>query len=308
LVDDFGSYISSTDDSVRSELIPFKFGVKHLFKVLFLPITLALHAQNGPPKLAPDQPGCVDSKVFPKLLACRIDNCEKKDSDHRDVSVGENEKGQVITASIDGNSRAVMYECAEGTTPATIVDQAAKALKAAGFEVPYQFADAEASLTARKDDMWVTVEAASRFYTLTETSAVAMDFDATDAASLSEMIERYGHVPVGGIQFQAGRAELTPESDAILAEVATLMNDHPTWRLRVEGHTDNTGSKMSNMTLSFRRASAVVAWLTSKGIKRARLDPQGIGDARPVADNNTEEGRQKNRRIELVKIPSLPGQ
>src|SRR5580765_4517505 len=125
---------------------------------------------------------------------------------------------------------------------------------------------------------------------------------------MAETIERYGHVPVFSIQFLPGRPELTAASDAILEEVVTLLNDHPAWRLRVEGHTDNTGSKMGNMTLSFRRASAVVAWLTNKGIKRTRLDPQGIGDARPVADNSTEAGRNKNRRIELVKIPSLPGQ
>ena len=65
---------------------------------------------------------------------------------------------------------------------------------------------------------------------------------------------------------------------------------------------------MGNLTLSFKRASAVVRWLAAKGVRRARLDPQGVGDARPVADNTTEAGRGKNRRIELVKIPSLPGQ
>ncbi len=259
--------------------------------------------------LAPDQAGCVDSKVLPKLAMCRIDNCEKKESDHRDVSVGEDDKGEPVNASIEGNSRSVMYECKEGTTPASIVQQAALALKAAGFEVPYKFADAEASLTARKGDFWVTVDAASKFYTLTEISSVGPDYDSvTDAASMAEVIERYGHVPVPGIHFLAGRPELTPASDAILDEVVQMLNDHPTWRLRVEGHTDNAGSKMANNTLSFRRASSVVTWLANKGVKRTRLDPQGLGDTRPIADNATEAGRTKNRRIELVKIPSLPGQ
>jgi outer membrane protein OmpA-like peptidoglycan-associated protein len=263
----------------------------------------ALDAQV--PKLAPDQAGCVDSKFFPKLLACRIDNCEKKDADHRDVSVGEDDKGEAISTSIEGNSRAVMYECREGTTPASVIEQAASALKAAGFEIPYRFAEAEASLTARKDDFWITVDAASRYYTLTEISSVAPDFDSvTDAASIEDMMGRYGHVPLYSIQFLPGRADLTPESDAILEEVVALLNDHPTWYMRVEGHTDNTGSKMGNLTLSFKRASAVVTWLTAKGIKRGRLDPQGIGDVRPVGDNATEAGRNKNRRIELVKVPA----
>jgi outer membrane protein OmpA-like peptidoglycan-associated protein len=283
---------------------------------LLLALTLigvpALHAQSGQEsttKLTADQAGCVDSKFFPKVLECRIDSCEKKDSDRRDISIGEDEKGEPITTSIEGNSRSVMYECREGTTPASIIEKAAAALKADGFEIPYRFADAEGSLTARKDDAWVTVDAASRFYTLTEIAGVGPDFDsATDAASMSDMLERYGHVPVFGIQFLAGRADLTPESNSILDEVLTLLNDHPTWGLRVEGHTDSTGSKMANLTLSFRRASTVVNWLTTRGIKRLRLEAQGIGDVRPIADNTTEAGRNRNRRIELVKTSSLPGQ
>jgi OmpA-OmpF porin, OOP family len=279
---------------------------------MFLGIVLAalagvsqLDAQTGQAdaKLAPDQAGCVDSKFFPKLLACRIDNCEKKDSDHREVSVGEDQKGEAISTSIEGNSRTVMYECGEGTTPASIIQQAATALKAAGFEIPYRFSDGEASLTARKDDLWITVEAASKFYTLTEISSTEPDFEAaTDAASMAEMIERYGHMPLYGIQFLPGRPDLTPDSEAILAEVVTMLSDHPTWHLRVEGHTDSTGTKMGNMVLSSKRASSVVNWLAAKGIKRLRLDPQGMADMRPVGDNSTEEGRSKNRRIEIVKI------
>lgn len=266
-----------------------------------------LRAQS--PKLAPDQAGCVDSKFFPKLLECRIDNCEQKDSDRRDVAVGEDDKGEPVNTSIEGNSRSVMYECREGTTPASIVAQAAVSLRAAGFEIPYRFSDAEAELTARKNDFWVTVEAASRYYTLTEIRSVAPDFDSvTDASAIADMLERYGHVPLYAIQFLPGRAEMTPASEAILNEVIAMMSDHPTWRLRVEGHTDDTGTKMGNKTLSFRRASAVVTWLAANGVKRARLDPQGIGDARPLVENTTEAGRAKNRRIELVKIPPRAGQ
>lgn len=281
----------------------------HVLFLLFLTLTGIRPLLAQAPKLAPDQAGCVDSKFFPKLLECRIDNCEKKDSDHRDVSVGEDDKGEAINTSIEGNSRSLMYECREGTTPASIVEQAAAALKTAGFEIPYRFTDAEAALTARKNDLWVTVEAASRYYTLTEINSVSPDFNSvTDADSIADMLERYGHVPLYGIQFLPGRPDLSPESVIILEEVITMLNDHPTWRLRVEGHTDNTGTKMGNMTLSFKRASAVVTWLAANGAKRARLDPQGLGDTRPVADNTTEAGRTKNRRIEIVKMRELPGQ
>jgi outer membrane protein OmpA-like peptidoglycan-associated protein len=287
--------------------------MKRFTPVMFL-LTLMLAGfpvlrAQAPAKLAPDQAGCVDSKFFAKFFECRIDNCEKKDSDHRDVPIGEDDRGEAINTSIDGNSRSLMYECREGTTPASIVAQAATALKTAGFEIPYKFSDAEASLTARKDDFWITVEAASRFYTLTEITAVGPDYSTvTDAASIAELLLRNGHLPLYAIQFLPGRPDLAPSATPILEEVMTMLNDHPDWHLRIEGHTDNTGTKMGNMTLSFKRASAVATWLTTNGIKRTRLDAQGIGDVRPIADNTTEAGRIKNRRIELVKVAAPAGQ
>jgi OOP family OmpA-OmpF porin len=283
---------------------------KHLLTFLFtLGLGQTIGAQGLPPlaKLAPDQPGCVDSKNFPKVPACRIDNCEKKESEHREIPISEDEKGDPVTAAMDGSSRSVMYECWTGTTPTSVIEKAEVALKAAGFDVPYRYADAEASLTAHKDDLWITVEAASRFYTLTEINALGPDFEsAIDAESIGEMLERYGHVPVNGLQFVTGKPDMVPGSLTILQEVVTLLRDHPTWHLRVEGHTDNVGPKTANLNLSFFRATSVVNWLVTNGVKRSRLDPKGMGDTHPVSDNGTEAGRAKNRRIELVKIAGLP--
>jgi outer membrane protein OmpA-like peptidoglycan-associated protein len=270
--------------------------------------TLAAQGLTPLSNLAPDQPGCADSKFFPKLLACRIDNCEKKESDRRDIPVGEDEQGNAVNAPMEGVSRAVMYECWTGTTPASIVEKAEAALKAAGFDIPYRFADAEATLTARRDDLWITVDAASRYYTLTEMNAVGPDFEsATDADSMAEALEHYGRVSLTGIQFITGRPELQPSSNKILDEVAALMKDHPTWHLRVEAHTDNAGSKTANLNLSYFRASSVVSWLAANGIKRARLDPKGMGDTKPIGDNTTDDGRRRNRRIELVKFSGPSG-
>ena len=282
--------------------------VKYFALVLFQSV-LALGLAGQTMKLAPDQAGCTDSKYFPKLLECRIDNCEKKESDRRDVPVAEDDNGDPVSTTLEGSSHSVMYECRVGTTPAVIVDRAAGSLKSAGFEIPYKYSDAEASLTARKENLWVTVEAASRFYTLIEMNAAPPDFEsATDADSMAEMIERYGHVPLNGVEFIPGRADLMPASNDILGEVLTLLKDHPEWRFRVEGHTDNAGLKTANLNLSFFRAQAVVAWLVAKGVKRSRLDPQGLGDTKPVSDNGTEAGRARNRRIELARIPGAVGQ
>jgi outer membrane protein OmpA-like peptidoglycan-associated protein len=81
-----------------------------------------------------------------------------------------------------------------------------------------------------------------------------------------------------------------------------MMKSNPDLKIGVEGHTDNVGNPASNKTLSVDRAKSVVAAIVSKGISSTRLSPSGYGQDKPVADNSTEEGRAKNRRVELIKI------
>jgi len=124
-----------------------------------------------------------------------------------------------------------------------------------------------------------------------------------DADYLAGEIEKSGHVAVYGIQFATGKADISADSAKVLSEIGGLLAKRPTWRLRVEGHTDSVGSAKANQELSARRAQAVKAWLGARhGVKPERLETQGLGDARPVADNKTEEGRARNRRVELVKL------
>lgn len=279
--------------------------MKHIRNLLFgLGIVMAIELPAASQtKLQPDAAGCSDSTILPKLINCRIDNCEKKESDHRDMPIRENEKGEPVNAVLDGDSQSVMYECTAGTTPAVIAEQAAIALRTAGFPLLYKYVDKEATLTARKGDLWLLLEAASRYYTLVELKADPPDFESiTDASGFSDAIERYGRVPVYGIHFMPGRADMAKESEEVLSEVAAMLQAHPAWRIRIESHTDNAGPKMANMTLSARRASAVLTWLVSHGIKRLRLEASGLGDTHPVADNATETGRAKNERIEIVKL------
>ncbi len=283
---------------------------RHLFQgfILLLATLLPLAAQDQAAadsptiKLDADAKGCVDSNVMQKLPFCRIDNCEKKESDHRDIPVKDDGKGEAVTAAVDGESHAIMYECREGTTPADLVSQAVEALRVGGFEVPYQFVDKEATVTAHKGDLWVLFDSASRFYTLTEFKAVSDLESATDAVAMADAVEHYGHVPAYGIQFLPGRADVTPESEVAIGEVVAMLSEHPDWRVRLVGHTDNTGTKEGNLALSMKRASAVVTFLIARGIKKTRLEVASAGDGEPVADNDTEAGRAKNRRIEVVKL------
>lgn len=103
------------------------------------------------------------------------------------------------------------------------------------------------------------------------------------------------------IHFAIDKADILPESQPQMDEVLRLLQEDPALNLEVNGHTDNTGHVDRNQALSEARARAVAAALTSNGIEAARLQAQGFGQSQPVADNGTEEGRAKNRRVELVK-------
>lgn len=107
------------------------------------------------------------------------------------------------------------------------------------------------------------------------------------------------------VQFETGTAILLPESAPVLAAVARVLTEHPRLlRVEVSGHTDDLGTPESNLRLATERARAVLEWLVSHGIERARLFAVGYGETRPIADNSTESGRALNRRVEFRVVPS----
>lgn len=123
-----------------------------------------------------------------------------------------------------------------------------------------------------------------------------------DAATMAKDISSSGHVALYGIYFDTDKADLKPESQPTLQEITSLLKKDPSLKLYIVGHTDNVGGFDYNVGLSERRAAAVVKQLAAThGIAAARLKPAGVGMLSPVAPNDREEGRAKNRRVELVK-------
>jgi len=106
-------------------------------------------------------------------------------------------------------------------------------------------------------------------------------------------------IALRNIFFDTGKSTIKPESNAELARLIKLLKDVPSLKIELSGHTDNTGSASGNQKLSQARADAVVKYLTSKGISSGRLTAKGYGDSKPIASNNTNDGRQKNRRTEF---------
>ncbi|MGZ7107090.1 MAG: OmpA family protein [Candidatus Angelobacter sp.] len=132
----------------------------------------------------------------------------------------------------------------------------------------------------------------------------AMQQDVTITAdAMAAGLSDSGEVAIYGIYFDTAKSDLKSESDAALAEIAKLMKEHPALKVYIVGHTDMVGEAGSNVKLSQARAQAVVnALVTKNGVASARLVPFGAGPYAPVATNKTEEGRAKNRRVELVEI------
>lgn len=118
---------------------------------------------------------------------------------------------------------------------------------------------------------------------------------------LAQGLDLDGHVPIYGIRFDPDGAEIAPDADDQLAQIARLLRERPALSLHVVGHTDDRGGLEHNLDLSRRRAEAVVAALVRDyAIAQERLRPQGLASLAPVAPNSVEEGRARNRRIELV--------
>jgi lipid-binding SYLF domain-containing protein len=115
-------------------------------------------------------------------------------------------------------------------------------------------------------------------------------------------LTKKSRVTLNDLQFETGKADITPDSEATLNTVVTSLKNNPDWKIRVEGFTDNVGAKEANEKLSADRAEAVATWLADHGIDRSRLSSKGYGESRPVASNKSDSGRAKNRRVELVRL------
>ena len=102
-----------------------------------------------------------------------------------------------------------------------------------------------------------------------------------------------------GVAFEGNSEVIKAESRQALDEAVAILQPRTSVRLEIQGHTDNTGDSDYNLKLSDKRAASVKAYLVGKGIAAYRLETKGYGDAKPVADNTTEEGRTANRRIEF---------
>ena len=149
--------------------------------------------------------------------------------------------------------------------------------------------------TAQKDRTGVLVVAVSP-------RAVEKKMVTVTSDEMRRALEAEGHIALYGIYFDSNKSVVKPDSKPTLEQIANLLKQMPKLQLGVVGHTDDVGNDDANLKLSQRRADAVVTSLVEDyGIDESRLEASGAGEGKPVADNGSDAGRAKNRRVELVK-------
>jgi OmpA-OmpF porin, OOP family len=126
---------------------------------------------------------------------------------------------------------------------------------------------------------------------------------AAGGKKLYDALAEKGRVATQGVLFDTGSDRIRPESTPTLKEMGTMLKEHPDLKLVIEGHTDDVGAAAGNQSLSEKRAEAVRQYLVDTyGVDKGRLQAKGFGASKPATGNDTPEGRQQNRRVELVKI------
>ncbi|MEM9839988.1 MAG: DUF4892 domain-containing protein [Pseudomonadota bacterium] len=134
------------------------------------------------------------------------------------------------------------------------------------------------------------------------TDAVERTLEKVSAEDMAAAIDAEGAVAIYGLEFETGSATLLATSNEVVAEMATYLKNHPDVSVMLVGHTDNVGDLAFNMTLSKQRAASVrTALISDHGINAARLEGHGVGFLAPTASNGSEDGRARNRRVEMVK-------
>lgn len=266
--------------------------VLSVLAVLFV-LPLALQAQET------DEEGCKDHPLLSRMKGFFITSCESN-FDAVEFYVGEDK-----TQRVEGQKTRISYGLMDGAaTPSElqILRNYANAVKAIGGTVIYQ-TDIYICLKIVKEgsQVWVAVEPANSgtVYDLTILEVGEMTQDVT-AGDMLAALNKDGRIALS-IHFDTGKATIRSESQKIVGEIAALLEGNPGLQVSIEGHTDNTGTPQGNKTLSDERAKAVAAAVVALGVEASRLSAVGWGQDKPVADNATEEGRAKNRRVEVVR-------
>lgn len=246
--------------------------------------------------------GSKDHSIFPRMPNYYIYEYEEKEFDYFDMPVDGKDEEKV--RRVEGHKFFIRYMIKEGLKEAGAIQISRNygnaIVKMGGMVVATQ-ADERTTykVNRRGKEIWAHMVPRSSDYELTIIECETMRQDVF-AGELFASLEKDGHVALY-INFDTGKDSITPESKPIIDQMVKMLKDHSKLEVIIEGHTDDTGDKEGNQILSEMRAAAVKDALIEYGIDQKRLEAVGCGRTKPIADNHTDEGRAKNRRVEIVK-------
>jgi len=270
-----------------------------MFGLIPFSLTLAASDPN-------DTPGSKDPDVFSRMPGFQISSYEALEFDRYEFKTGSSK-----TEIVEGRRTFLAYTAKENITHPSglqVIRNYVNAAKALGGGQVYAYLDGGTQYSTIRiikgdSEVWAEVSGANNgMYNVQLVTKQLMRQDVVaNADALSKGIKETGRVAVYGIYFDTAKADLKPASDPALAEIVKMLKADANLKVYVVGHTDNAGQFASNVKLSQDRAASVVNALVSKhGIIAARLTAFGAGPTSPIASNKTNEGKAKNRRVELV--------
>ncbi len=301
--------------------------MKKIIFTLFLTIALSALALAQE-----DAEGCKDHPLFNRMPNYYLESCEEVEFGSMKFPVGApdpNNENKIKMETVEGKIMAFRYFLKEGAKPASslqIMRNFQNAAKQKGGIIlgeyqgwctgVYEFGNSvndglipwpngctnwstTIKMVKGNKEIWMFVSQTDEGYNMVIAEIESMKQD-IQANEMFDALNKEGFVALY-INFETGKADIKPESQKIIDQIVQMLKDYPDLKISVEGHTDNVGTPQSNQILSENRAKAVMNAIIAKGIDKSRLSSKGWGQTKPIADNNTEEGRAKNRRVELVK-------
>lgn len=259
-----------------------------------------------------DAEGCKDHPLFTKFQNFYISECSEN---YNELTLRMSSEK---TETKEGNLFSITYyfnfdSGEKEKSPLQIIKNYENAVKNNGGEMVYKNtnaldADVEATfhLISKNKEYWVKIgsfggtPSSVEHYTLYVLEMEAMKQE-IQASEMMKALNKDGFIALY-INFETGKADIKPESQPTVEQIVEMLKQNSNLKISIEGHTDNVGSDKSNQTLSENRAKSVMNAIISQGINKSRLSSKGWGTSKPIADNRTEEGRAKNRRVEIVKI------
>jgi OmpA-OmpF porin, OOP family len=259
-----------------------------------------------------DAEGCKDHPMFTRMPNFHLNWCEFREFDAYKFPLENTTSEERKMETVEGKYYQYLYYINEGATQPSALqiyrnyENALKTAKGIVVAKVYEPGNNYNFLCGKFKDgskeTWVHIDAGdgarTEFYiTIVEKEIMQQVIQATE---ILNSLNKDGYIALD-ILFDTGKSTIKAESQDLINELFTLLNTNTTLKVSIEGHTDNIGDAAGNKKLSEARAKAVADALIAKGIKKERLASLGWGQEKPVADNRSEEGRAKNRRVEIVK-------